>query len=69
MKILLRDKDNHYEPCAIIETDTLTTEEVQELINKVKAEIPDYDSEILTDELAKHDCTVNWICGDEEVYW
>ena len=63
MTFLLRDQDNHYEPNAMIQTDTLTATELQELIYDIKAENPDYDNEILTDEL------VNWIYEDEEVYW
>ena len=69
MTILLRDSDNHDEPSAIITTETLTAEEVQNIIYDMKTEYSDYDSEILTDLLVDKGCIVDWIDGDEEVFW
>ena len=69
MKILLRDADSHNEPNAIITTETLTIEQVQKIIYNMKAERPDYDSEILTDLLVDKGCTVEWIFSDKEVFW
>ena len=67
MQILLRDADNHNEPSAIITTETLTAEEVQNIIYDMKTEY--YDSEVLTDLLVDKGCIVDWIDGDEEVFW
>jgi len=66
---LLRDKDNHNEPSAMITTETFTAKEVQDLIYKVKEEDEDYNSETLTKFLEEKGCVVEWIGGDDEVYW
>ena len=70
MTYLLRDKDNHYEPSAMITTETLTAKEVQDLIYTMnEEEYGDYNSEILTEILEEKGCTIEWIGGEDEVYW
>lgn len=69
MKYLLRDRDNHDELNAMITTETLTAKEVQDLIYKMKEENEIHGSKLLTEILEEKGCTVEWIIGDDEVYW
>ena len=67
MTFILRDKDVHGEPCALITTKTSTKEDVEEAIAKVHR-IECYDSDDLEKSLPK-DCNVTWIDSNDEVWW
>ena len=68
---ILRDKDNDYEPSAIIETE-MTAEEVQDIIWNHEND-PEfegcYDSETLTEVFEGYGIKITWIDGDAEVIW
>ena len=63
--ILLRDiNDKRID--AIITTKNTTAKEIQEIINKVKAEIEDYSCDDIFKELPK-DCTVQTLFFGDEI--
>lgn len=69
----LLDKDNHYNVSAIIDTE-LTAEEVQDAIWEHENDpefAGEYDSETLTEALAKKGITIEWVYvyGDDKVVW
>lgn len=49
-----------YEINAIIESDELSADAIQDLIGKMKEDYADYDQEILTEILEENGCSINW---------
>ena len=69
MRIILLDKDDKYYPTAVIETETTTAQEIENIVNEVESTIDEYCFEDIEDRLPS-DCKVFAIYGnEEEVIW
>ena len=68
MTILVRDKDNHGEPMAMIATKTTTAKQIQEIIDDVRRTVDCYCDEDIEERLPI-DCLWIGIGGDDEVWF
>lgn len=68
MTFLLLDKDNKMSPAAMIEAETTTADELQDIIDEMKSTVDGYCSDDLEARLPA-DCKICWIDGDEEIVW